>query len=110
MRAERVFGRNGPRLARERDRIAVARQAVEIGAMKARESLQFVERSRHFESLGVKLECRVRGIAAGAAASALLGIPGMRRRVGAQENLGLPLVAAFTSACRCDSRFKIGRQ
>jgi hypothetical protein len=108
MRAERVFSGDGPCLARERDGIAVTRQAVEIRPVKARESFQPVERPRRFECLGVELERCVRGIAAGAAASALLGIPGMRRRVGAQEEFGVAAGCCFTSACRCSASRSAG--
>ena len=105
MRTERVFGGDGPCLARERDGIAVARQAVEIGAVKARESFQLVERSRRFV-LRRRVRGRVRRYAAGTRKRLL------RTRAAApsrcQKNLGLPPVAAFTSDCRCDSRLRTG--
>src|SRR5262249_20594764 len=76
-----------PGLAAERDRVAVPRQPVEIGTVKARESLQTIERAGSLERLGVKLKRRVRRVAARAAAGALLGALRVRRRIGAEEEL-----------------------
>src|SRR5262245_26379171 len=72
----RVAERHGlgqrPRLAPQRDALGVARQAVEIRAVVAGKRLELVERIGRFESLGVQLECRWRGVATGTAHRRLL--------------------------------------
>ena len=54
--AERHASRAGSRLASQRDACRVARQAVEVGAVAARERLEPVERTGRVERLGVQLQ------------------------------------------------------
>src|SRR5262245_49376591 len=55
--AERDTLGQRPVCALERDAIAVARQAVEVRPVEARERLQSIERADRFERLRVQLEC-----------------------------------------------------
>src|SRR5438445_298372 len=55
---------------------------------RASERFESVQRASGLEDLGVELEGERRRIAAGAAARALLAVPRMRRRIGAQKELG----------------------
>ena len=63
----------------------VARQPVEIRAELAGECLQSLQRAGCFERLRVQLDGRMRGEDAGAAAGRFLGVPRVRRAVGAEE-------------------------
>ncbi len=65
--------RDIPGLALERDRAAVARQTIEIGAVERGEAFELVQRARGFEGLRVQLDAGVRGEDSGAAAGRLLG-------------------------------------
>ena len=67
---------------------AVARQAVEVGAVEAGEAFQLVQRAGIVEGLGVQLHRRMRGVAAGAA----------QRRA--------PSGAPDAARCRCRGRIR----
>ena len=66
-------------------RSRVARQAVEVRAALGGERLQAIEPPGLLERFGVQLDGGVRGEDAGAAAGCLLGVPRVRRAVGAEE-------------------------
>src|SRR5690349_1946645 len=99
--AERVFGRYGPCLARERDGVAVARQPVEVRAVKAREPFEAIERAGGLERLRVELERGVRRVATGATARRLLCSPDVRRGIGAEKELRIAARRGF------DQRFAV---
>src|SRR5438046_1960708 len=80
---------NDPGFALQRDRCRVAGQAIEVGAVKARERFEPVECARAIERFGINLDCGMSRITAGATASAFLLATGMRRRVGAEKILGV---------------------
>ena len=65
--------------------VAIARQTVEVRAVKGGECLEFFQRAGRFEGLRVQLDRGVRREDAGAAAGALLRSRRMRRAVGAQK-------------------------
>ena len=77
-----------PAFAPERDGAAVARQAVEIGAVKAGKAFELVECTGVVKRLGVHLDGSVRGVAACAAAGVLLKVRRVGRAVGPQKELG----------------------
>src|SRR5262249_40242500 len=66
-------------------RVAIAWQAIEIGAMKARECFQPIERTCRLEGLGIELERSVGRVAARTSARVLLGPLGVRCRIGAEK-------------------------
>src|SRR5205823_1750743 len=67
--AEYILARHSPIFAHERDRIRIARQAVEVRAEMACEAFEPVERAGVLESLCVEGHRERGGIAAGAAAT-----------------------------------------
>src|SRR5579864_3741823 len=75
--AERTFVRHLPGLAAQRQRAAVAPNAVEVRAMQAREAFELVERTGRLERLRIELERRRRRVAAGAAARVFLRVTRM---------------------------------
>src|SRR3989338_7621304 len=76
---------NLPAFLAQRDLAGVARQAVEVRAVKAGKPFQPVQRAKLFKGFGVQLEGGVRGVDAGAAAGGFLGVLRVRRAVGAEE-------------------------
>src|SRR4029079_10531839 len=86
--AERIALGHAPLHALERDLPLVSRQAIEIGSVVPRESLELVEGARGIERFRVELERGVRRVHAGRTAAALLHRARMGRRVGAEEELG----------------------
>src|SRR5665213_2260811 len=85
--AQRALRRHLPVLPSQRDRVGIARQPVEIGALEAREALEPAERAGGVEHFRIELERRGRRIAAGASAGALFRVSRMGRAVGAEEEL-----------------------
>ena len=69
------------------DALLVGRQAVEARAVQRGEGLEPVERVLLGEDLGIDLHRHRRVEDAGAAAGAFLGVGGVRRGVGAEEEL-----------------------
>src|SRR5690606_30295914 len=59
----------------------------EVGAEQAGETFQLVQGIALLERFGIQLNGGVRGVAAGTAAGGFLGMLGVGRRVGAQEEL-----------------------
>ena len=85
--AERQAGRDLPLLAYQRDLVGIARQAIEIRTEVAGKGFQLDQRLTLLEGFGVQLDGGMGGVAAGTAASGFLGMLGMGRRVGTQEEL-----------------------
>ncbi len=85
--AEWQAGRGGPFFTNQGDAIGVGRQTVEARAVEAGKRFELVQRITLFERFGIQLDGGVRGVAAGAAAGGFLGVLGVRRRIGAEEEL-----------------------
>ena len=77
-----------PALALQGDGAGVARQAIEIGAMKTGKSLQLVQRPDRIKGLRIQLHRGVCRVATGAARGIFFQLGGVRRTVGAQKELG----------------------
>ena len=71
--AEAHFGRHAPRHARERDRVSVARQAIEGRAVAGSKRFQSIQRIVGSEHFGIELDRRMRRVHPGTAACAFLG-------------------------------------
>src|SRR5260370_1843594 len=91
--AERVRRWNDPRFAFERDGGAIARQAIEVRAVEARERFEPFARARSIERFRVELDGGGRGIASGAATGAFLRI--------SLGRLGIRSDNVLRGSCRC---------
>src|SRR2546421_7083579 len=89
MLAERQFLRHCPWLMAQGNALLIARQAIKIRAVKTGECFQSIERAGLLEYFRVKLDGRVRRIAAGAAATRFLAVPRVRRAVAAEKESGI---------------------
>ena len=84
---ERRCARARPEPRLQGDALLVGRQPIEARAVQRGEGLQPVERAFLGEDLGIDLHRHRRVEDAGAAAGAFLGVGGVRRGVGAEEEL-----------------------
>src|SRR5260221_9930497 len=92
---------HGPFPAQQRERVLVARQAVEVRAEMAREAFELVERAGLLERRGVELDRGVRAVDAGTAAVRLLGDARVRRTVAAEKKFWV------ARGCRIHQRFPV---
>ncbi len=97
--AQWQLGRGYPVFTDQGDVVGIARQAIEVRAVQAGKAFQLVQRMALLEGFGIQLTGGIGGVAAGAAAGRFLGVLGVWRRIGAEEELGA------AAGCRVEQGF-----
>jgi len=101
--------RDPPIFADQGDFCLIARQAVEIRAMKGDEGLQPAEMSDLFECLGIERQGQGSGVDPGASTGAFLGRAGMWRAVGAEEKARIARGGRFQHGAAVAFRLEHGQ-